>query len=225
MVLQRNTKSSLYGYSSTPNATISVEFNTEVYNDSASRLASTGGGYFWKVYLNEMPGGFTAYTIKVTSSAGESATLDNILFGDVYLCSGQSNMQFAMDGMFDRVKEIENAEWYPNIRVFSLGQADLPQTTDPLDELVSVSQPWSVGSSDSVNSFDVWGYFSAVRLNDCVEIIFYCRIMTKHLFQFILCASIYESNVSLNSYCSKVYSSSHHLIFVVFIVLYWFVFC
>lgn len=164
MVLQRDTKSALYGYSSTSNATISVEFNDNMYIGSSAHVASSGGGYFWKVKLNEMPGGFTVFTIKVTSSAGESALLENILFGDVYLCSGQSNMQFGMDGMFDHVKEIESADWYPNIRVFSLGQANLPQTSDPLDDLVSITQPWSVGSSGSVNSFDVWGYFSAVSI-------------------------------------------------------------
>jgi sialate O-acetylesterase len=42
-----------------------------------------------------------------TSSSGETVTLTNIMFGDVYLCSGQSNMQFTISmGM-----RVQNSDW------------------------------------------------------------------------------------------------------------------
>ena len=46
---------------------------------------------------------------------GETLTLNEVLFGDVYLCSGQSNMAFGMSGIFNSTEEIENAKGYGNI--------------------------------------------------------------------------------------------------------------
>jgi hypothetical protein len=55
-------------------------------------------GYYWKVDIPAKKGGFTQYSINVTSSGGQSAHLRNVVFGDVYMCSGQSNMQLGVPG-------------------------------------------------------------------------------------------------------------------------------
>ena len=52
-------------------------------------------------------------------SFSATVTLDNVLFGDVILCGGQSNMQFSVNAVFNASEELQAANKYPNIRVSS----------------------------------------------------------------------------------------------------------
>ena len=45
-----------------------------------------------------------------------------MLFGDVYLCGGQSNMQFAMGAIENSTTEIAKADGFPTVRLFTVGQ-------------------------------------------------------------------------------------------------------
>ncbi len=64
-------------------------------------------------------GDFTKHKITVTLG-NELVVLDNVLIGETWICSGQSNMQFAMKETIDSAVEIPAAN-YPNIRLFSAG--------------------------------------------------------------------------------------------------------
>jgi sialate O-acetylesterase len=75
--------------------------------------------------------------------------LNDILFGDVWICSGQSNMAFPVKSMFNGSIEIENADTYPKIRLLTLGRQ---KSYQPEEELLSISLNWSKASSDSVGS-------------------------------------------------------------------------
>lgn len=103
MVLQQNSDTALYGYSKEATSTVSIQFNGEIYRTSSSESLATDGGYFWKVTLPPMKGDFTKYTFNITSSAGEVAFIDNVVFGDVFMCSGQSNMQMGVPGTQDMI--------------------------------------------------------------------------------------------------------------------------
>lgn len=46
----------------------------------------------WRQVLPPMPGGKATFSLSFASSAGDRASIDDVLFGEVYLCSGQSNM-------------------------------------------------------------------------------------------------------------------------------------
>ena len=89
MVLQRDVSASIYGFSSSASNTINVMFQDTTYTTLSSSTAATDGGYFWQINLPVMPGGFNAYKILIYSSTGESAVLENVVFGEVFLCSGQ----------------------------------------------------------------------------------------------------------------------------------------
>lgn len=163
MVLQRNVNAAVYGYASIASSKITAVFDDKSYDAVASASVSNDGGYFWKISLDPTGGGFTPYSINITSSSGELANLDNVLFGDVYLCGGQSNMQFSISGEFDASKEILQAEYYPNIRLFSVGSdSTIPDGSEPLDDLYSVQEPWVVASKEMISDGQTWGYFSAV---------------------------------------------------------------
>ncbi|CAF2047936.1 unnamed protein product [Rotaria magnacalcarata] len=85
----------------------------------------------------------------------QTITLNDVLFGDVWICSGQSNMQFAVSRMFNATIEIENAGKYSKVRLFVASTA---QAYTPQEELLSIGLRWSVASATSVAS----GYTSAV---------------------------------------------------------------
>ncbi len=86
MVLQRAPASAvLYGFSATPGETVTVELMGG--KSWTSTVAANGS---WTVALDPQPA-TTGVTITVTAST-KARTLKNVAFGDVFLCSGQSNM-------------------------------------------------------------------------------------------------------------------------------------
>ncbi|UJR06673.1 hypothetical protein I4U23_010959 [Adineta vaga] len=85
-------------------------------------------------------------------------TIRDVLFGDVWLCSGQSNMQMTVREIFNATTEMANAGKYPKIRLFT--NARTPSST-PVEESIQIIQNWSIASSSSIGSYG-WSYFSAV---------------------------------------------------------------
>lgn len=99
MVLQQNSEASLYGFSRVASSTVSVNFKNTIYSTTASSTEASDGGYYWKLTLPPTVGGYQQYALNITSNAGEHAHLTNVVFGDVFFCSGQSNMQFGVPGI------------------------------------------------------------------------------------------------------------------------------
>lgn len=118
-------------------------------------ISDANGKFFVK--FKHAEGG--PYNIKITSSSGEAQQLTNVLFGDVYICGGQSNMQFSVPGVFNATQEIAKASQYPKIRLFSVGEKTV--SDKPLDQLATIDLTWSVASPATVGN-NVWSYFSAV---------------------------------------------------------------
>eukprot|EP01045_Picozoa_sp_COSAG04_P009244 COSAG04_NODE_530_length_12999_cov_7.702946_18_plen_88_part_01 len=83
-MLQRGRPAPIWGWQ-TAGAKVSVSFH------GASHSATAGADGLWKVELPAQPASLAPASIAI-SSGGEQTTLDNVLFGDVILCSGQSNM-------------------------------------------------------------------------------------------------------------------------------------
>jgi sialate O-acetylesterase len=134
--------------------------NNKVYRtmSSSTPSANSVGDSIWSVTLDaqteEGP-----FQVKVTKTLAngtlETITLDDVLFGDVWICSGQSNMQFSVGGMYNASVEIENANKYPKIRLFTVSDT---QATTPQEEILAIGLKWSVASNMTVGS----GYTSAV---------------------------------------------------------------
>jgi sialate O-acetylesterase len=85
-------------------------------------------------------------------------TLHDVLFGDVWICSGQSNMQMTVSLIFNGSEEIANAGNFPKIRVFT---ASLNSSGAPIEELLGINLNWSIASPQSVGG-PGWDYMSAV---------------------------------------------------------------
>jgi sialate O-acetylesterase len=85
-------------------------------------------------------------------------TLHDVLFGDVWICSGQSNMQMAVIDIFNGTEEIANAGSYPKIRLLTVARI---ASAIPVDELLGTYLNWSVASPKSVGG-PSFTYMSAV---------------------------------------------------------------
>jgi len=151
MVLQQApAKANIWGFG-TPGAPVKVE-------STAGGMASTTVDEhgIWQVQLDPVVA--TSTPVNITATSGqEGADLLDVLYGDVWFCSGQSNMQFTVATAFNATEEIRDANNFPEIRLFS---AALVASLTPLTELQSVMQEWSVASNTSVGG-PAWKYFSA----------------------------------------------------------------
>ena len=152
MVLQRAPQRAVvWGYADTNNTAITLTINNKMYFAN-SRVSSRNvvGTTLWSVTLDaqieEGP-----FQVKVTQPLAngslETIILNDVLFGDVWICSGQSNMEFSVNRMFNASTEIENAYKYPKVRLFTAahGAISIPQ-----EELLTIAMNWSVASNTSV---------------------------------------------------------------------------
>lgn len=93
MVLQRDTPSMVWGFAA-PGTTVKTTFNSIRYTSTA------GSDTIWRQSLPSTPATLTGQTITFSASTGETGQLQDVLFGDVYICSGQSSFYFSMRVMF-----------------------------------------------------------------------------------------------------------------------------
>ena len=92
----------------------------------------------------------------LTIAASNEVTCSDVLVGDVWICSGQSNMEWPMGGVLNADEEIANAD-YPQIRLF-----DVPgHTTSPVPNADVPGGGWTPCSPDVVSGFSAVGYFFA----------------------------------------------------------------
>ncbi|OWF52499.1 Sialate O-acetylesterase [Mizuhopecten yessoensis] len=165
MVLQKSPQRAvIWGY----NPYVYDRISVSVAKQTAQALVDTHG--LWRVILDPVdePG---PYTITARGSAGE-ITLTDVLFGDVWICSGQSNMQFTMAQIFNSTKEIQEANNYPNIRVFAVNLLASAKPLNDLNAPNSIKEPWSVASNETIGGGAWQNTFSAV-----------CWLYGKYLYQ------------------------------------------
>ncbi|PWG81340.1 sialate O-acetylesterase [Pararcticibacter amylolyticus] len=147
MILQRNAPLKLWGWAS-PGEKVRIRFNGK----SAAGKTSPGGR--WQVQLPAMKAG-GPYTMTV--SGKNTIVLKEILIGDVWVCSGQSNMvhQLAIHNI-TYAKDIETAD-YPQIRQFWI------PTTTRLEGPAADLPPgnWKSANPKDVNTFSAVAYFFA----------------------------------------------------------------
>lgn len=146
MVLQRQQPIRIWGQAR-PKASVRVSLNS-----MSEEVRATKQGK-WQATLMAMPAG-GPYQIDI-SSRKESISLKNILVGDVWLCSGQSNMEWPVALANNADTEIASAN-DSNIRHFAVPKS---YATTPSDELEGGE--WLMTSPENVGSFTAVGYFFA----------------------------------------------------------------
>ena len=152
MVLQREKTARVWGFD-TAGSTVTTTFG------GAKLSTTTGADGVWRIALPPTAAG-GPYALTFTSSAGGSVSAVDVLFGDVYVCGGQSNMQFTVASGLNATAEIAAAT-YPDIRVFTVGQGTSSNSTYVFNDLQTIEQNWTAATPASIGGAE-WDTFSAI---------------------------------------------------------------
>ena len=151
MILQHNAKIKIWGWAN-PTEKVSISIDGKTYNC----IADASGN--WKVLIKpHIVGG--PFTMEVKGE--NTIKINNILFGDVWLCSGQSNMELPIYRVRPKYEtEIKNSE-NKNIRCFTVPQKYNFKTVNSDYEYGS----WKEANPENVLNFSAVAYFFALELN------------------------------------------------------------
>lgn len=143
MVLQRDTPLPVWGWAK-PGEKVFVTLNKH----SADGVADASGA--WRVKLAAMSAG-GPFELQIRGS--ETLVFTNILVGDVWLCSGQSNMQWPVKNVLQAEIALAAAGHYPQLRHFSVQRVT---ATSPQKKL---GGHWTIASPKAVAGWTAVGYF------------------------------------------------------------------
>jgi len=150
MVLPHGRPLTLSGYAS-PDTTLTLEVDAKRYS-----FRSDAAGQ-WQVGIAPLPAG-GSYRIRLSDDSGAEAVLDNVLAGNVWLCSGQSNMAYPAAASEDQPETYNQS--HPAIRLFSV-----PLRTE-LEAREEFTEPtaWQTATDESVGRFSAVCYFFARKM-------------------------------------------------------------
>jgi len=161
MVLQQQTKVPFSG-TATPSTTVHI---TTSWNGKKHETKADVQGN-WKLNIATPTYGGP---YEITISDGEALTLHDILIGEVWFCSGQSNMEMPLAGwgkIKDYEQEIAQAN-YPNIRLL---QVIRTAAQSPTDTVPLWDGAWQACSSKSIPEFSATAYFFAREIYEKTHI-------------------------------------------------------
>ena len=152
MVLQRESAAPIWGWS-----TAEDRITVQVDGKPSGQAAIAGKDGRWTTRIGPFRAG-GPHTILV-EGAHRKETLSNVLFGDVWLCSGQSNMNWPLRLSINADEEVKKAS-YPEIRSFTVGfyPSLVPMKLPP-------AARWELCAPDLARNFTAVGYFFAREIH------------------------------------------------------------
>ncbi len=153
MVLQRDSKVRIWGWAD-PGEKVTVD----IAGRRGNTITDTNGK--WSLQLDPMKAGGP---FEMTVRGKNTIVIKNILVGDIWVCSGQSNMQMSVLAAANSAQEIAGAN-YPGIRLFEVGNfcAGKPRT--------NVMGRWQECSPQSIPHFSAAGYFFGRKLHQDLKV-------------------------------------------------------
>ncbi|WP_028295932.1 sialate O-acetylesterase [Olivibacter sitiensis] len=149
MVLQRDKDMKIWGWAARGES-VSIRFRQQ-----QRQVTADENGLWYVVLKPEKAGGPDILTVE----GKNKIVLEDVLVGDVWLCSGQSNMEWTVGQSANATVEIASAN-FPNIRNFKVSNA---VSANPLDDLMDAGE-WKVANNQHVGQFTAVGYFFAREL-------------------------------------------------------------
>lgn len=154
MVLQRNKLIPIWGWADA-NEKIEIKFNNQIKTTKADKYGK------WTLRLDsENAGGPYELIVK----GKNKISIKNVLVGEVWICSGQSNMEFKVSEAENAAKEMQDAN-YTNIRTFTVSR-DLSSL--PLDDVKAGK--WEICNTSTVGNFTAVGFFFAKKIYEKLKI-------------------------------------------------------
>ena len=168
MVLQRNAGTVISG-GAAAGTTVTIQFCNKKYETAVKDSGR------WRITVN-CGEACTGETMEISCSNGERISLSDVCIGEVWLCSGQSNMQLPMDRLRYKFPQEMTAPKNEKIRMFTVPikvrySSNSEAADGVLDEGsesgVSAEKPvWQTASSETIAAFSGSGYFFAKTLSE-----------------------------------------------------------
>src|SRR4051812_29358166 len=153
MVLQRDVAAPIWGWAD-DGEQITIEINGKAVHTTAK------DGKF-KAKLPRLKASSNPTTLKITGK--NNITLNNVLVGEVWIASGQSNMEFPLRASYQSENDIKNSA-NPNIRLFTVPKNKQVQ---PVDD---VKSSWVECTPETVPNFSAVAYYFGRDLQKSLEI-------------------------------------------------------
>lgn len=153
MVLQRDAKIPVWGWGA-----VGEKITVEIAGEKKTTTVDNDGR--WRVDLSPKPAG-GPFELKI--SATNNIVFNDVLFGDVWICAGQSNMGFSLRRARDADAEIATAN-YPNLRFLTI---PAKSATEPQTDF---DARWETCSPKTAGDFSAVAYFFARRLRETIQV-------------------------------------------------------
>ena len=154
MVLQRDLPVAVRGWAD-PGETVTVRAGSSAAN------AAAGADGKWMVKLGPLSA--SDQPIEVTVSGKNTVHFTDVLVGDVWICAGQSNMGFPLNGVSNAATELPQAK-HPRIRLFNV---DTKMSFEPLADCTGKWTPCTPGTAQN---FSAVGYFFGRDLHQILNV-------------------------------------------------------
>ena len=154
MVLQQKLANPIWGWD-TPGTKVTVTFAGQ------SHAATAGADGRWTVKLSAVAANATPQTLAISGTSKRE--IKDVLVGEVWMCSGQSNMQWSLAQTY--TGDIEGARAKrPNIRIVSVPQVGTQELK------TDFKGQWEVATPENVKAFSAIGYLYGRTLHDVLEV-------------------------------------------------------
>ena len=150
-VLQQGESVPVWGWGD-PGEVVTVEFGGQ----KASGKAGENGE--WRIELKKLETNATGRPLTVTGASSGKVELKNILVGEVWMASGQSNMQWSLSRT-ERAKEDIPAAKFPAVRMF------MTKNVTAVTPQRKVDGAWFETTPETVGNFSAVGYYFALKLH------------------------------------------------------------
>ena len=158
MILQRDVKTHIWGYDE-KGRNIKVEFLGKTYKT----IVNDNGTF--DIWLDPHPYG-GPYTMTISDDSNECIKIRDILIGEVWVCSGQSNMELPMNRVRDRYPEEMTGLNNPNLRCFKV--VERVEFNGPLAD--TETGEWLCPADDNISALSATAYFFSKSLNEMTGI-------------------------------------------------------
>lgn len=156
MVLQQNAEVTVWGWAKTgEEVTVTPSWDAKPIKVKGDNLAK------WEVKLST-PGAGGPHSLKIQGN--NTILIEDILMGEVWLCSGQSNMEWSARARIDNGEKAVAEANFPSIRFFTVGHrtADAPQ--------IDLGGQWVVCTPETMRDFSAVGYFFGKEIHQNLNV-------------------------------------------------------
>jgi sialate O-acetylesterase len=162
MVLQRGKPIKVWGWSK-PGASIAVQLGAE---KAEAKAAAEKGR--WEVTFPAREASAVPQTLQV-SAGSETVAMTNVVVGDVWVMTGQSNMAFPLGKVLDRDIESVQAN-LPMLRLFAIDPNEKATLQEDIPAEKISTKGWAVSTPQTAQDFSAIGYVYGARLQNALQI-------------------------------------------------------